>query len=86
MMLKEIIRPYAGPVEKGVDNTTLYNKVMCGYQGWFAHKLDGYTGKNMHWAGGGGLRLVWNENFLARFEVGASVEGYGIYIEIFSPY
>ncbi len=40
----------------------------------------------VHWAGGGGLRLVWNENFLARFEVGASVEGYGIYIEIFSPY
>jgi len=52
MTLKEIIRPYAGPVEKGVDNTTLYN--MCGYQGWFAHKLDGYTGENMHWAGGGG--------------------------------
>ncbi|MFH1530600.1 MAG: BamA/TamA family outer membrane protein [Pseudomonadota bacterium] len=46
---------------------------------------DGPAGL-IHWAGGGGLRLVWNENFLARFEAGGSVEGYGIYVEIFAPY
>lgn len=46
---------------------------------------DGPFGK-FHWGAGGGFRLVWNQNFLARFEVGGSVEGYGIYIEIFAPY
>ncbi len=52
---------------------------------WGGIARDGPHGL-IHWAGGGGLRLVWNENFLARFEAGASLEGYGIYIEIFSPY
>ncbi len=52
---------------------------------WKDLGTDGPWGR-VHWAGGGGLRLVWNENFLARFEVGGSIEGYGIYIEIFAPY
>ena len=52
---------------------------------WKDLSPDGPPG-TFHWAGGGGLRLVWNENFLARFEAGGSVEGYGIYIEIFTPY
>ncbi len=54
LTLEELLKPYDGPVVELADNTTLYNKVMCGYQGWFTHKLDGYTPHNIHWAGGGG--------------------------------
>jgi hypothetical protein len=54
LSLEELLRPYDGPVVEPANNTTLHNKVMCGYQGWFTHKLDGYTGHNIHWAGGGG--------------------------------
>lgn len=35
------MRPYVGEHHAGVTTTTLYNKVMCGYQGWFATPNDG---------------------------------------------
>src|SRR5262245_27715794 len=40
-VLAETLKPYAGPSERGVDTTTLSNKVMCGYQGWFNTEGDG---------------------------------------------
>lgn len=42
--------PYTGPVVKGVDTTTLSNKVMCGYQGWFGTPGDGSPASGWrHW-------------------------------------
>jgi hypothetical protein len=35
------IMPYKGPVVTDVNTTTLYHKVMCGYQGWFSVPGDG---------------------------------------------
>lgn len=49
MTLAEALKPYAGPVEKGVDTSTLYRKVMCGYQGWFMARGDGFEPGFVHW-------------------------------------
>lgn len=49
MSLAESLSPYQGPVKKGVDTSTLYNKVMCGYQGWFMAEGDGYGAGFVHW-------------------------------------
>lgn len=51
MLLSESLAPYTGPVKKGVDTSTLFNKVMCGYQGWFMAKNDGYNAGFVHWGG-----------------------------------
>lgn len=44
------LKPYAGPVERGVDTSTLRGKVMCGYQGWFNCEGDGMQEGWTHWA------------------------------------
>ena len=49
MTLNEIFTPYSGPTETGADTSTLHNKVMCGYQGWFMAKDDGYNLGYTHW-------------------------------------
>ena len=45
----ETLRAYTGPSVQGVDTSTLSNKVMCGYQGWFNVEGDGAerAGANM---------------------------------------
>jgi len=45
----ETLSPYTGPSERGVDITTLSNKVMCGYQGWFNVEGDGAGRGWTHW-------------------------------------
>jgi hypothetical protein len=47
--LAETLQPYSGPSERGVDTTTLSNKVMCGYQGWFNVEGDGAERGWVHW-------------------------------------
>ena len=54
MSLAESLSPYTGPVVEGVDTSTVHRKVMCGYQGWFMAKGDGYVPGFVHWNGGGG--------------------------------
>lgn len=49
LSLKEALMPYSGPVEKGVDTSTLYKKVMSGYQGWFMARGDGFPPGFVHW-------------------------------------
>ena len=43
------LKPYAGPSEHGVDASTLSNKVLCGYQGWFNTEGDGAERGLVHW-------------------------------------
>ncbi len=45
----ETLRAYTGPSVKGVDTSTLSNKVMCGYQGWFNVEGDGAERGFVHW-------------------------------------
>tara|TARA_R110002096_G_scaffold212352_1_gene399822 strand:- start:2284 stop:3576 length:1293 start_codon:yes stop_codon:yes gene_type:complete len=47
---ESLLRPYAGPVVKGVDTSTLTGKVMCGYQGWFNCEGDGMGLGWTHWS------------------------------------
>jgi hypothetical protein len=44
------LKPYDGPVVRGVDTRTLTGKVMTGYQGWFNCKGDGADLGWTHWA------------------------------------
>lgn len=50
----ETLKPYTGPIVKGVDTSTLSNKVMCGYQGWFNVEGDGAERGWVHWTKGRG--------------------------------
>lgn len=43
------LAPYSGPSTRGVDTSTLSNKVMCGYQGWFNCEGDGAERGWVHW-------------------------------------
>lgn len=45
----ETLHPYVGPSVPGVDTSTLSNKVMCGYQGWFNAEGDGAERGWVHW-------------------------------------
>lgn len=47
--LAATLKPYDGPVVHGVDTSTLTNKVMCGYQGWFNCEGDGAGRGWVHW-------------------------------------
>lgn len=53
-VLADTLKPYAGPSVKGVDTSTLSNKVMCGYQGWFNVEGDGAERGWVHWTKGRG--------------------------------
>jgi hypothetical protein len=48
-ILTATLKPYEGPVLKGVDTSTLEGKVMCGYQGWFNAEGDGAERGWVHW-------------------------------------
>ncbi|HWN94055.1 MAG TPA: glycosyl hydrolase family 18 protein [Methylomirabilota bacterium] len=48
-VLAETLKPYAGASVRGVDTSTLSNKVMCGYQGWFNAEGDGAERGWVHW-------------------------------------
>ena len=48
-VLAATLKPYMGPSVKGVDTSTLSNKVMCGYQGWFNVEGDGAERDWVHW-------------------------------------
>jgi hypothetical protein len=48
-VLADTLKPYTGPSVKGVDTSTLSNKVMCGYQGWFNAEGDGAERSWVHW-------------------------------------
>jgi hypothetical protein len=47
---EDVLSPYEGPSNRGVDTTTLVGKVMCGYQGWFNCEGDGAELGWTHWA------------------------------------
>jgi hypothetical protein len=48
-VLAETLQPYTGPSVRGVDTSTLSNKVVCGYQGWFNAEGDGAERGWVHW-------------------------------------
>lgn len=45
----ETLKPYAGPVVRGVNTSTLQGKLVCGYQGWFNVEGDGAEKGWFHW-------------------------------------
>jgi hypothetical protein len=49
-VIERTMRPYTGETYRGVDRTTLTNKIMCGYQGWFSAPGDGGGRGWAHWA------------------------------------
>jgi hypothetical protein len=48
-VIERTMRPYTGESRCSVDTTTLANKIMCGYQGWFCAPGDGSGRGWVHW-------------------------------------
>ena len=48
-VIEQTLKPYTGPVHKGVNTKTLTGKVMCGYQGWFTCCGDEAGRGWFHW-------------------------------------
>ncbi|MCD6288189.1 MAG: xylosidase/arabinosidase [Candidatus Hydrogenedentes bacterium] len=46
---EDVLKPYDGPSNPGVDTSTLKGKVMTGYQGWFNCEGDGANRGWTHW-------------------------------------
>jgi hypothetical protein len=46
----DVLKPYAGPSNRGADPSTLTGRVMAGYQGWFNCEGDGANLGWTHWA------------------------------------
>ncbi len=46
---EDVLKPYDGPSNPGVDTSTLKGKVMTGYQGWFNCEGDGANLGWTHW-------------------------------------
>jgi len=51
-VIEKTLKPYDGTSVKGVDNSTMVGKVLCGYQGWFTCPGDGSARGWFHWGKG----------------------------------
>ena len=49
----DVLVPYAGVHQKGVDPSTMKGKIFCGYQGWFTTQGDGSPKSWIHWTSNG---------------------------------
>lgn len=48
-VINQTLRPFEGPSNPEVDVSTLYGKILCGYQGWFTCPGDGSGMGWFHW-------------------------------------
>ncbi len=55
-VIEQTMKPFRGKSEKGVDCSTLKDKVLCGYQGWHAAEGDGCGRGWYHWQGKNGFK------------------------------
>ena len=55
-VIERTLQPYSGTTHAGVDTTTMFGKVLCGYQGWFTCPGDGSGRGWHHWQKQGRFR------------------------------